>query len=177
MRKILTMTLALGLLAGAAQLMAQQPEVKTGPEHAVFKECEGSWDANVKSKGGESKGSATYKVYLNGLWLLEHFKADYGGMTFEGRGATSYDATKKKYVGIWIDSMSSTPMISEGTYDKSTKTMTMHGMMPMPDGKSVKVVMTTVHKDADTKTFTIRGASADDKDAEMLQITYKRHAK
>ncbi len=177
MRKILTMTMALGLLAGAVRLTAGQPEVKTGPEHAMFKECEGAWDANVKSKAGESKGSANYKVDLNGLWLLEHFKGEFGGKTFEGRGATSYDATKKKYVGIWIDSMSSTPLISEGTYDKASKTMTMHGMMSMHDGKSVKVIMTTVHKDADTKTFTIRGASADDKDSEMLQITYKRRAK
>jgi hypothetical protein len=98
-------------------------------------------------------------------------------MAFEGLGATSYDPAKKKYINIWIDSMSTSPTLSEGTYDKATKTMTLAGSMPMPDGKSMKATMTTVAKDADTKTFTLKGAGPDGKEVEMLHITYKRRAK
>src|SRR4051794_27585684 len=109
MRMILTAMLTLGVLILAARLEAQ-PAAKIGPEHEKFREMEGTWDADIKSPGGDSKGTAVYKVDLGGLWLLEHFKADFGGMAFEGRGGTSYDANKKKYVGVWIDSMSSTPL-------------------------------------------------------------------
>jgi hypothetical protein len=177
LRKFLTATVALAVLVGTARLTAQQPEVKPGPEHEKLKEAEGTWDATIKSMGGDSKGTLACKIGLGGLWLLEHFTSDFGGMTFEGRGATSYDPTKKKYVNIWIDSMSTSPMVSEGNYDKKTKTMTMVGNMPMPDGKSTKITMTTVAKDADTKTFTMKTAGPDGKDLEMLHITYKRRAK
>ncbi len=175
MRKLFIVSIALCLLATADRLTAQQPEVKPGPEHMKLKESEGTWDATIKSKDGDSKGTFMFKLDLNGLWLMEHFKADFGGMAFEGRGATSYDPTKKKYVSVWIDSMSTSPMISEGTYDAAKKTMTMKGDMPMPDGKNMKVTLTTVDNDANNKTFTIHG---DDKgDFEILRITYKRRAK
>jgi hypothetical protein len=49
--------------------------------------------------------------------------------------------------------------------------------MPMPDGKSMKVTMTTIYKDADHKDFTIRGTTPDGKEFEMIQISYKRRAK
>ena len=178
MRRFLTFAFTFGAFAAAAHLMAHQPaEVKPGPEHAILKESEGIWDATIKSMGGESKGVQMCKADLNGLWFLEHFKAEFGGKSFEGRGATSYDASKKKYVGIWIDSMSTSPMVTEGTYDAAKKTLTMVGDMPMPDGKAVKATLTTVTTDANTRVFTIRGKGPDGKDFEMLQITYKRRAK
>jgi len=177
MRRLLTLTLAFGMLAAAARLTAQQPPIKPGPEHEKLKLAEGTWDVTFSAKGNEYKGKATFKIGLNGLWLLEHFTADFDGMPFEGRGATSYDPAKKKYVDVWIDSMSTRPMVSEGTYDDATKTITMNGNMPLPDGKEMKVTMTTVLKDADTKVFTMNGAGPDGKQIEMFQITYKRQAK
>jgi hypothetical protein len=176
MRTFLTLTVALAILA-AAQSSAQQPEVKPGPEHMKFKEAVGVWDATIKAKEGDSKGVLDCQIDLNGLWLREHFKAEFAGKKFEGRGATSYDPASKKYVNVWIDTMSTRPMVTEGTYDASTKTMKMVGDMPMPDGKSVKVTLTTVAKDADTKVFTIQGPSPDGKEVEYLHITYKRRAK
>jgi Protein of unknown function (DUF1579) len=178
LRQVLAVAIALGLLiVGAARLTAQPPEVKPGTEHEMLKAAEGTWDATVKAMGSESKGSVTFKMALGGLWLLEDFKGDVGGFAFEGHGATSYDPMKKKYVNVWIDSMVTSPMVSEGTYDKSTKTLTMAGDMPTPDGKSMKVTMKTVFNDANTKTFTLTGAGPDGKDMEMVQITYKRRAK
>lgn len=165
---------ALGALALLVPHAMLAQEVKPGPEHALFKEWEGQWDAAIKSMGGESKGSVTSKAMLGGLWYIEEFKADLGGMTFEGRGATSYDPAKKKYVGVWIDSMSTSPLISEGAYDKATKTLTMTGSMSMPDGSTMKVVQTTVFKDANTKTFSLKGALPDGNTIEMIGITYTR---
>lgn len=178
MRTFFTVTMALGVLAVAARLTAQlPPEVKPGPEHELLKLSEGAWDVIMKAMGGDYKGTVACKIGLNGLWLLEQVQFDFGGMPYEGRGATSYDPAKKKYINIWIDSMSTSPMVSDGTYDKATKTMTLVGNMQMPDGKSIKATLITVHKDADTRTFALRGAGPDGKEFEMFQITYKRRAK
>lgn len=171
------LVLALGLLVVTPLTAQQPPVVKPGPEHALLNEWTGTWDATVKSMGSESKGTLIATVGLNGLWFHEHFKSEFEGTPFEGRGSTSYDPAKKKYVNVWIDSLVTSPMISEGTYDKATKTLTLIGNMPMPDGKSMKATMTTVTKDANTRIFTLRGAGPDGKDFEMIQITYKRRAK
>jgi len=173
-----TALLVLTTAVTTAGLTAQEPPpAKPGPEHEHFKELAGTWDATIHMKEGESKGVMVSKVGLGGLWLLDHFKADFGGMNFEGMGGTSYDAGKKKYVSVWIDSMSTAPMVSEGTYDKQNKTLTMVGSMPMPGGKSVKTTMTTTMKDADTMVFSLVAQGNDGKDGEMMKITYKRREK
>jgi hypothetical protein len=166
------LALAAGLVGITASRVPAQ-EVKPGPEHTLMKEWAGNWDAVIKMGGAESKGSHAAGVSLNGLWLLESFKGEVGGGPFEGRGATSYDPAKKKYVNIWIDSMSTSPMITEGTYDAASKTMTMTGTMPMPDGNSMKVKTTTIDKDADTRVFSLK-AVQDGQEMEMIQITYRR---
>jgi len=179
MRRVSTMTAALLVVAVAARLSGQQPELpKPGPEHEHLKQLEGVWDATVHSKDGDSKGTMTSKMALGGLWLLDHFQGDLGGgMKFEGRGGTSYDAAKKKYVSVWIDSMITSPLISEGSYDSVKKTMTMVGNMQTPDGKTMKMTMTTRRLDADNMVFTITSPGPDGKDMEMMKISYKRQAK
>ena len=104
MRKFLMTIIPLSLLAVTP--IAAQPEVKPGPEHAFLKEGEGTWDAIAKSQGKESKGLLEVKMVVNGLWMVEVYKGEAAGTAFEGRGATSYDAASKKFVNVWIDSMS-----------------------------------------------------------------------
>jgi hypothetical protein len=179
MRRRFTLTLAALALLATAPLIAQgPPEIKPGPEHALLKEWEGTWDGTFKNKdGGDSKATSVYKVDLNGLWVLENLKADMGGKTFEGRGGTSYDAAKKKYINVWIDNMSTSPMISEGTYDKATKTLTLVGDMPTPDGKTMKTTLTTVFTGPNTKTFTLKGGGPDGKEFDMVHMTFTRRSK
>src|SRR5687767_10313615 len=108
MRRVCTTAAALVLLAGLTLAgftrLAAQEGVKPGPEHEHLKTMEGTWEATIQSKEGDAKGTLTSKMGLGGLWLLDHFKGEFGGMSFEGRGGTSYDPAKKKYVSVWIDS-------------------------------------------------------------------------
>ena len=120
---------ALAAVMAAAAVQAQEPP-KPGPEHEVLKKMEGTWDATMKFGGMESKGTSTYKMDLGGLWLVSTFEGDFGGMKFSGRGLDSYDTAKKKYVGVWVDSMSTSPMMMEGDYDAAKKTLTMTGRAP-----------------------------------------------
>jgi hypothetical protein len=151
---------------------AQAPQ--PGPEHQKLKELEGTWDAVIKMGEGESKGTTVWKMELGGLWLVSEFQGEVGGQKFSGRGFDGYDPIKKKYVAVWIDSMSNSPMVSEGSYDKDGKVLTMTGEGPGPDGNPTKYKMTTEHKDKDTLFWTMYGPGPDGKEAPMFTITYKR---
>lgn len=177
MGKILTITITLALGLFAAPLSAQTPELKPGPEHAFLKEGVGVWDATAKSAGKESKGLLTVSMAVNGLWMIEQYKGEAAGTAFEGRGATSYDPATKKYVNVWIDSMVTRPMLSEGTYDKDKKTLTLRGDMPIQEGKSMKTTITITYRDANTKVLSLQGTAPDGKAFEMVEITYKRRVK
>ena len=87
---------------------------------------------------------------LGGLWLLGSLESEFGGMKFQGRGMDSYDPAKKKYVGVWIDSMSTSPLVMEGTFDKEKKALTMAGEGPGMDGKPTKYKTVSEWKDDDT---------------------------
>jgi hypothetical protein len=162
------------VLAGlaAAPAAAQDfPVAKPGPEHELLKKHVGSWDTTMKFMGMESKGTATYKMELGGLWLSSTFEGEILGQKFSGHGMDSYDARKKKYVGAWFDSMSATPMFMEGTYDAGKKTLTMTGDGPGPDGTPVKHTGVTTWKDEDTIEFSM--FMGDGKEP-MFTIVYKR---
>jgi hypothetical protein len=158
------------LVAAAA---AQEPKVvKPGPEHEKLKKMVGTWDAAIDMMGTESKGTVTYEMGLGNLWRLGHFKADFGGMKFEGMDATSYDPAKKKYVNIWIDSAGPTYLLSRGNYDKEGR-LVMKGKMSH-EGKTMDVTMTSVLKDENTIIFTMTTPGEGGKDMTMMKITYKR---
>jgi hypothetical protein len=160
--------LAAALVASTA--FAQEPP-RPGPEHEVLKRLEGTWDASMKLEGMESKGVMTYKMEVGGLWLVSTFEGDFGGMKFSGKGLDTYDPGKKKYVGVWVDNMSTSPMILEGAYDKEKKTMTMEGEGPGPDGKPMKYKSVTEIPGDDTMTFRMyMGGGAEP----AFTITYKK---
>lgn len=151
-------------------LDAQAPATP-GPEHAELKKMEGVWDATMKMAGMESKCKATFKSTLGDLWLASDFEGEVAGQKFTGKGFDTYDAGKKKYVSIWMDSMSTSPMVLEGTMDKATKTLTMTGEGPGHDGKPTKHKTVSTMPDENTMNFAMY--MGDTKEP-MFTITYKR---
>jgi hypothetical protein len=158
------------VLAFAPVVSAQEPP-KPGPEHEVLKKMVGDWTLTMKMMGTESKGTTTYKMELGGLWLMSKLDCELFGQKFSGHGMDSYDAAKKKYVGVWVDSMSTTPMTMEGTYDAKTKTMTLTGDGPGPDGKPTKHKTVSTMPDDDTINFAMYMGDAKEP---MFTIVYKR---
>jgi len=163
----------LASLVCCAAVQAQAP-TKPGPEHDRLKQLVGTWETTLKAGDEESKGTATYKMELGGLWLVEEFKGQFGGAPFLGKGMSTYDAAKKKYVLFWFDSVSTSTLIAEGDYDKDTKTQTLAGEIPAPDGKKQKVTLTTKMTDDDNMVFTMKGPGPDGKEIEVIKVTYRR---
>jgi hypothetical protein len=172
MRMTVRWSFAVALAAAVAAPSARgQEPPKPGKEHAELKKLEGVWDTTMKMAGQESKGTATYKMDLGGLWLVSNFEGSFGGMKFSGRGYDSYDAGKKKYVGVWFDSMSTTPLVMEGTQDPASKTMTMVGEALGMDGKMAKHKAVSKMVDDNTMQF---GMYVGDAKEPAFTILYKR---
>jgi hypothetical protein len=162
--------LALAMVSVAAQPPAPRP----GPEHERLKEkFVGDWDVTVALGGMELKAAATYKMDLGGFWLIEHFRGDFGGQKFEGRGTRGYDPAKKKHTAAWIDSMSPGLIVLEGNFDKDGKTLTETGEGPGPDGKLTRLKSVYEFPDKDTIVFRMYSVGGG-KDQEMMKLTYKR---
>lgn len=168
------MFLGVVVVAFAAGLSQGQEFPKPGPEHEHLKELEGTWDAVMDMGGQKSKATATYKSICSGMWLQSDFQGDLGGTKFQGHGLDGYDANKKKYVGVWVDSMSSAPMHFEGNYDPKTKLLVMTGEVAGPDGKPQKFKNTTEHKDKDHFIFKMHMVDAEGKDELAFTIDYTR---
>jgi Protein of unknown function (DUF1579) len=162
---------AVALAAALAVPSARAQEFpKPGPEHEQLKKLEGTWDATMKFGGMESKGTMTYKMELNGLWLTSNFEGEFAGAKFQGKGLDSYDPAKKKYVSVWVDNMVTSPMMMEGTYDKDKSTITLTGEGPSPTGPA-KFKSVTHFIDENTINFDMYMGDAKDP---AFTIAYKR---
>jgi hypothetical protein len=183
------MSAVLGLAFSASLALAQDkpaaappgmpPMPKAGPEHEVLKSDVGTWDATVESfmpgvaQPMISKGTET-NTLVGGLWLVTDFKSDLMGQPFQGHGVSGWDPNKKKYVGTWVDTLSTGLGLSESTYDAASKTMVGTFEGPDPSGQVTKMKSSVVWKDPNTRVFTMSGPGPDGKDATFMKITYTR---
>jgi len=175
-----TLALAAGCAIAGFALAQEMPMPKPGPEHKVLAMDEGTWDATVEmfmAPGAPpmvSQGTEVNTLGCGGLCLITDFKADMGGMPFHGHGTATWDPARKKYVGTWVDSMSTGVMTSEGTYDAATKTSTAWSESTSPTGEKVKQKGVVVYKDPGTRVFTMSMPGPDGKDMQTMKITYKK---
>jgi hypothetical protein len=168
MRTIVAVTMAAVLAASGFT----QEGPKPGPEHQVLKKMVGTWDTTMKFGDMEAKGQMTYKMDLGGLWLIGNLESQMAGQKFSGRSLDGFDPNKKKYVGVWVDSMSTSPLVVEGTFDKAKKTFTWAGEGPGMDGKPTKYRIVSHWQDDDTMVSTM--SMGGDGQEQSFTITYKR---
>ena len=181
------MTKAFACTVAAAVMIAVAPSAARaqmppppGPEHQVLASDAGTWDAVLEMTAPDgstmrSNGVQEDTVGCGGRCLVTTFKSEMmPGTTFEGRGVTTWDGGKKKYVGAWTDSMSSGMGVSEGTYDAATKTLTSFIEGPDMTGAVVKTKSVLQYPDADHKVMTMFMTGPDGKEAQGMKISYTR---
>ena len=166
--------LVLSALLFATSVCSAQEFPKPGPEHARLAELAGEWDAVMDMGGQKAKCKATYSVACNGMWVTSDFEGDLGGIPFKGHGIDGYDATKKKYTGIWVDSMSTSPLIMEGNLDATGKILTMSGTSAGPDGQPQKFRTTTEMSGKDKMTFKMYMGKTAGQEEHAFTVEYTR---
>jgi Protein of unknown function (DUF1579) len=182
----LVLGLALATAPGLARGQGAPPIPKPTAEHHRLAKDVGTWDATLKSwdRGPDSdptvsKGVEVAKMMPGGLWLQSEFDGKFGDQEFHGCGQSGYDTKKGKYVGTWVDTMSTEIMVMEGTYDEASSTLTMYAKGTEPSGKSYDAKMASKYEGDDTRVFTMSMKSDETKGeyVKMMEITYKRRAK
>jgi hypothetical protein len=139
---------------------------KPTPEKAFLEHFVGNWDAAIKMMGMESKGTETCRLE-GGMWLISDFKGEFGGQKFAGHDIMGFDTTKKKFTGVWADTMGPSLTPYEGSLDASGKVLT---AIMESGGQKMKNVTKIVDKD----TTVFQMFSPDTAAEPMMTITYKR---
>lgn len=168
-RRSWAVLLGVALVAGLGRPASAQFEPTA--EHKELAKIAGTWDFVTEGGPGGGKGTATYKVACNGLWVTSDFEMADG--SFSGRGLDGYDSAKGKFISVWVDSMSTAPLMFEGSWDGPSKTLTMTGDGMGPDGKPAKFKSVTKHTDADHMTFELFMTTAGT-EAKLMTINYTR---
>lgn len=157
---------------------AQEPPQATEEHKEIMKgvgEWEGTLTMSMPGAPAEPIKATETVTAIGEFWTQGKFQCDFMGQPFMGSGTTGYDPAKKKFVGTWIDSMTTEMFIMEGTMDPKTKVLTMNWEAPsMATGERVPHRMETVFKgDSYTSTF----FQGEDKGEQTMVIAMKRKAK
>jgi hypothetical protein len=148
---------------------------KPGPEHKALQKSEGTWDVLMTMPGNmKAKGKMTCKIECGGLWLARDIETAFRGITFRTKVLEGYDPVKKKHISVQFDSMSTVPMILEGGYDKTTKTLTLAGEARNFDGSPEKVKNVVKQSDDDHQLVEVFRIYPDGKEVKHLTIDYAR---
>ncbi|HPF13437.1 MAG: DUF1579 family protein [Planctomycetes bacterium] len=146
MKRLITcsiVALAGSLAVTTALSLAPQESTMPKPadQHKMLHKSIGTWEGTLTMfvpGQPETPMPAHEVVEAHGpFWTASHFACDMGGMQFEGFGSMGYDTTKEKFIGTWIDNMSTSLTLMEGDFDKETGLLTMRWEGPDMTGKMV----------------------------------------
>jgi len=167
--------------SGAMTPQQQQAWAKVavpGAEHEALKPMVGTFNAEVSmvamdgsGKVESSKGVMQNELVLDGRFL----QSRYDGGDMKGIGFLGYDNSKQKYVGTWMDTMSTMVMVSEGTADASHKVITTTSDITDPtSGKKMTTRGVTTVISNDKHTYEMYMPGPDGKEMKCLTIVYTR---
>jgi len=165
----------------ASGLFAQEPPPmeKPGEHHKHLKMMAGTWDVESKMymiPGQVMKGTyvETARIQPGGFWLISDIKGTFMGMPFHGHAVLGYEAHKKQYSGIWVDSFASILVTSTGHCKNNGKLniMTGKGYDPMKK-RNVTMRQITEIKDKNTKIFKMFDVQGE-KETLIMEAVYKR---
>lgn len=162
----------------AMEMMAKAAAV--GPEHKKLEPMAGTFTTTVTSwmapgkPPAVSKGTSTNTFILGGRFLQQTFEGNFMGQPFHGLGYTGYDNIKKKYVGSWMDSMSTGMMLSSGSMDGANSWKFTGTMGDPMSGKDSPVEEKVTVVDKDHHTFEMWSPGPDGKMFKVMEIKYAR---
>jgi len=172
-----------------ADMMNMMMELaKPGENHKLLQSGVGTWSYTVKwwmspdAPPNTSTGTTVARAVMDGRYVI----TDHSGkmqmpgadgkmmdMEFKGMAVEGYDNVKKKFVSSWIDNMGTAIMISEGTYDAGTKTLTYTAETELMPGMKTKMRQVIKLADKDHRTmefFETRGGT----EVKTMEISYTR---
>ena len=157
--------LLVAVMASSAALgLREEPRaVPTTKEHQWLQQLAGEWDGEVEAQlqpgqpPEKSKGTETIRG-VGEYWVLSQIEGicPVTDAPFAGVLTLGFDAERGKFVGTWVDSMSSYFWEYEGTLDPARNALTLEteGPCPMAPDKQSKFREVIEFKSKDHKVFT-----------------------
>ncbi|HEX8295971.1 MAG TPA: DUF1579 domain-containing protein [Chthoniobacteraceae bacterium] len=145
--------------AKAEQPMPEMPV--PAKEHAWLERFVGEWETSAEICCNPAEppmlcaGTETAAM-LGGFWLVARGSSEMGKMPFESVLTLGYDPKRGKYVGTWIDSMTSHLWQYEGTVNAAGNILTLdtEAEFPGAPGKLSRFKEVTEFKSDDHRIFT-----------------------
>ncbi len=166
--------------AAAAEIAKYEEAAAPAEQHRQLQRMVGKWNLSLKSWMApgqppmESTGTAEGKSLLGDRYVQTTISSTFMGKPFSGQGTTGYDKTKKKFVGTWIDSMSTGIARTEGTSDAAGKVMTSQMVSTDPVTRKENKAKIVGKWESDDKLveefFEKRGG----KEMKTMEVTYTR---
>src|SRR5262245_22818450 len=165
-----------GMGMSPEQMEAWNKVASPGPAHEVFKAVVGDFKADVTifmPDPHKSTGIMRNRLVLGGRYVENRYEGDGGCVA--GVGFMGYDNSKQKYTGLWMDTMSTMIMASQGSIDASGKVITMTAEVDCPShgGKHLSRNVTTII-DNDRHTYEMFMSGPDGGERKCLSIVYAR---
>jgi hypothetical protein len=163
-----------------AQDDKKMPSFQPTKEHQALKQFDGEWEFTSKctmpgQEAMEGKGTESVRMTYGGFWADIESKGVMAGKDWSGRGLVGWDPLKKKYCGVWVDSM--TPYLYKflGESDATGKTWTFktHGVDPKTNKESTEK-MVWEFKDQDHRTMKFYTKDESGKEIMVSECTYTR---
>jgi hypothetical protein len=163
-----------------AEMEVYMKAATPGAPHRMLASRVGSYDLKIKSwaePGGppvEESGTAKRTMILGGRVLVEDVTSTMMGEPYTGHGMTGYDNVTGKYWSIWMDTMGTGMMVSEGTCD-AQEVCSYKGSWNDPVRKGpVEARTTTRWTSPTTEFFEMFGPDKNGKEMKMMEITYTK---
>jgi hypothetical protein len=166
------------LLSLSCGILVAQDMRKPLKEHEWLDQLVGEWEseAEITAEPGKppttTKGSESTRG-LGGFWTLSEHKGDIMGMPFTGILTLGYSPEKKKYVGTWVDSVTSHLWSYTGSVDAAGRSLTLETEGPGHDGKPTKFREVITVRGRDHKSFS-SSAEKDGQWVTFLKVEYTR---
>jgi hypothetical protein len=166
MKKIPQLISFMLLMIFSANTFAQSQEemqkwmayMTPGEMHQMLAKSTGTWNEELTMYSAPDappqKMTATceMKMIMDGRYQEANHTGSFNNMPFQGHSIIGYDNIKKIFQSTWIDNMGTGITYMEGTYDPSTKMVTLNGkMVDAMTGKDEMVKQTWKYVDDNTQ--------------------------
>lgn len=113
-------------------------------------------------------------MVLDGRFLKQKFSGQMMGDTYDGISYIGYDNHTGKYVTTWMDSMSTSIMLFEGTASEDGNTIMQTSQYDDPIQGPMKYHAVTKFIDDNTIEFEMNSIDKTGKEEKMMEITYTK---
>lgn len=151
-----------------------------GEPHKLLAKMEGSWITKSRywTDPGkpleESVGTSEQEMVLEGHFLHDKENGIMMGNPVTSMGFTGYDNNTRKYVSVWMSSMSTAIYFFEGTASADGKTITLENRYndPVKGAMKFRAVLTNISDNSFR--FEMFGTDKTGKEAKMTESEYTR---